>query len=345
LTGSANVDRLVEALLAGSERGVARACRAIDDALPGHVELLIALYPHTGKAVRIGITGNPGAGKSTLTDRLIGLYRQAGKRIGVVAVDPTSPFTGGAILGDRIRMPGHEGDPGVFIRSLATRGAMGGLSRTALDVVRVLEAWGADVVLIETVGVGQDELDVAAIANTTLVIAPPGLGDEVQAVKAGLLECADVFAVNKADRAGAEVTVRDLEGMIALGQLTLAAPQAGLGGSSHGHGAGGYAAQAPSSSTTWVPPVKSTVATTGQGLPELLDALEAHRTWFEHHGTDRRRQTLRQELLARFRGQLWHRLGAAVDGDIEHAVTRIMSGAADPYSESQALCDAYPIGR
>ncbi|HTN83279.1 MAG TPA: methylmalonyl Co-A mutase-associated GTPase MeaB, partial [Sorangium sp.] len=205
---------LAEKVLARDMRATARACRLVDDRVGDHAAILKDLFPHTGRAWVLGVTGNPGAGKSTLTDRLIGVFRKQGRRVAVVAVDPTSPFTGGAILGDRIRMQAHFGDPDVFIRSLATRGALGGLSRSAADIARVLDAWGADVVLVETVGVGQDELEITRMAHTTLVVAAPGMGDEVQAIKAGILECADVFAVNKADRDGADAAVRDLELMI-----------------------------------------------------------------------------------------------------------------------------------
>src|SRR5438445_1517106 len=224
---------LANDVIAGDVRAAARACRIVDDELPAAVPLLKELFPHTGHAWVVGITGNPGSGKSTLVDGLIGILRARGSKVAVVAVDPTSPFSGGAILGDRIRMQRHAADPGVFIRSLATRGALGGLSRSARDVVRVLDAWGADVVLVETVGVGQDELEVTRAAHTTLVVMAPGMGDDVQAIKAGILECADVFAVNKADREGADATVRDLELMIALGGETLAG-----GAHSAGHAAG-----------------------------------------------------------------------------------------------------------
>src|SRR5258707_5931956 len=212
---------LANDVIAGNVRAAARACRIVDDELPGAVPLLKELFSHTGRAWVIGVTGNPGSGKSTLVDGLIELFRARGSKVAVVAVDPTSPFSGGAILGDRIRMQRHAADPGVFIRSLATRGALGGLSRSARDIVRVLDAWGADVILVETVGVGQDELEVTRSAHTTLVVMAPGMGDDVQAIKAGILECADVFAVNKADREGADPTVRDLELMIALGAETL----------------------------------------------------------------------------------------------------------------------------
>ena len=224
---------LAQKVIDRDTRATARVCRLVDDRVGDHATILKDLFPHTGRAWTLGITGNPGAGKSTLTDRLIAAYRAQGKRVAVVAIDPTSPFTGGAILGDRIRMQDHFSDPDVFIRSLATRGALGGLSRSATDIVRVFDAWGADVVLVETVGVGQDELEITRTAHTTLVVVAPGMGDDVQAIKAGIFECADVFAVNKADRDGADGTMRDLELMIALGgEVTRS------GGHSLGHAAG-----------------------------------------------------------------------------------------------------------
>src|SRR5262245_41739013 len=217
----------------------------------------------------LGVTGNPGSGKSTLTDRLIAAYRGQGKRVAVVAIDPTSPFTGGAILGDRIRMQRHFDDPEVFIRSLATRGALGGLSRSAADVVRVLDAWGADLVIVETVGVGQDEVEITRMAHTTVVVMAPGLGDEVQASKAGILECADIFAVNKADREGADGTARDLELMIALGgEITKA------GAHSRGHAAGSLDVQRQEvthAAGQWVPLIARTVATRGEGIEPLVE--------------------------------------------------------------------------
>ena len=197
-------------------RTAARLMRDLDDRIPGAIDRLKALYPQTGRAFIIGITGNPGAGKSTVVDGLIDFYRKAGKRVGVVAVDPTSPFSGGAILGDRIRMQRHATDDGVFIRSLATRGHMGGLSRSTADVVAVLDAMGFEIVLVETVGVGQDEVDIVSQAHTAVVVTVPGLGDEIQAIKAGILEIADVLVVNKCDREGADRAVRDLVGMLEL---------------------------------------------------------------------------------------------------------------------------------
>src|SRR5438270_494534 len=202
---------LASRVLAKDPRAVARAMRIIDDRSGDFITVLKDLFPHTGNAYVVGVTGNPGAGKSTLADRLIEALRAQNKTVGIIAVDPSSPFTGGAILGDRIRMQRHAIDPGVFIRSVATRGHLGGLSRSARDMVRVLDAYGCDVVLVETVGVGQDELEITRSAHTTLVVMAPGMGDEVQAIKAGLMECADVFCVNKADREGADATVRDIE--------------------------------------------------------------------------------------------------------------------------------------
>jgi len=201
---------IADRVLKGDVRAAARLMRDLDDALPSARAALQALFGRTGRAYVVGLTGAPGAGKSSLTDRLVAHHRAAGRTVGVVAVDPTSPYTGGAILGDRIRMQDHALDPGVFIRSMATRGNLGGLSRATADVVSVMDAMGKDVVLVETVGVGQDEIEIAALAHTVVVVAVPGLGDDVQAIKAGVLEIADVFAVNKADREGADRTARDL---------------------------------------------------------------------------------------------------------------------------------------
>ena len=207
---------MIDKILAGDIRTAARLMRDLDDRRPEAIATLKTLFPHTGKAYLVGVTGNPGAGKSTVVDALIAHYRAAGERVGIVCVDPTSPFSGGAILGDRIRMQRHALDPGVFIRSLATRGHMGGLSRSTFDVAHVLDAMGFERILIETVGVGQDEVDVMKAAHTTVVVTVPGLGDDIQAIKSGLLEVADVLVVNKADREGADRTERDLMHMLDL---------------------------------------------------------------------------------------------------------------------------------
>jgi len=237
---------LADRVLQGDVRAAARLMRLIDDAQPAAEPELRALFPSTGRAQLIGITGNPGSGKSTLVDRLIAHVRGQGKTVGVLAVDPTSPFTGGAILGDRIRMQDHALDPGVFIRSLATRGQLGGLSRATGDCVRVLDAMGKDLVIVETVGVGQDEVEVCRLAHTTVVVVVPGLGDDIQAIKAGILEVADLFCVNKADREGADRTVRDLRQMLEL--------------SVQDHEVA----------------IVKTVASQGEGITELWDTIQAH---------------------------------------------------------------------
>src|SRR5919201_207666 len=209
-------DSLADRVLAGDIRAASRLMRGIEDGDPSATRVLQALFPSTGRAWVVGITGSPGSGKSTLTDKLIAHYRAAGKRVGVIAVDPSSPFTGGAILGDRIRMQEHATDPGVFIRSLATRGNLGGLSRATGDCIRVMDAMGREVILVETVGVGQDEIDIAQTAHTTVVVVVPGMGDDIQAIKAGILEVADIFVVNKADLDGADRAVRELRAMLEL---------------------------------------------------------------------------------------------------------------------------------
>ncbi len=236
------------AILAGNVRAAARLMRMLDDRIDGATDVLRQLYPHTGRAKVIGITGNPGSGKSTLTARLIGHYRKLGMRVGVLAVDPSSPFSGGAILGDRIRMMEFANDSNVFIRSLATRGALGGLSRSTNDIIHVLDAMGHDVVLIETVGVGQDEIDIVRTADTTVVVLVPGLGDDIQAIKAGILEIADIFVVNKADLDGADRTIGDLRGLQTLMGVM----------------------------PDWLPPILRTVAARSEGVEALAEAIDKH---------------------------------------------------------------------
>ena len=208
---------IAEQIIAGDVRATARLLRDIDDEIPSAREILKELYPHTGKAYVIGFTGSPGVGKSTLVDQIALRYRQDGLTVGILAVDPTSPFTGGAILGDRIRMQRHFLDSGVFIRSLATRGHFGGLTRSTNDMINVLDAMGKDIILVETVGVGQDEVEIASTAHTTVLVTVPGMGDEVQALKAGIMEIGDIFVVNKADREGSRKTIRELRTLIELG--------------------------------------------------------------------------------------------------------------------------------
>ncbi len=336
---------LVERVLRNEPRAVGLAMRLVDDGATGSHELLKALWPHTGRAWVLGVTGNPGAGKSTLCDRLIEAYRARGHRVGVVAVDPSSPYTGGAILGDRIRMSRHATDDGVFIRSLATRGHLGGLTRSARDVVRVLDASGYDLVIVETVGVGQDELEITHTAHTTLVVMAPGLGDEVQAIKAGILECADVFAVNKADREGADAAVRDLELMISLGNESIRALSKMRGHTTHG-AADGFVQPAPAGDgqdERWTPPIVKCVAARGDGVADLVTELERHRAWVEGttQGQARRRARLAEQLRESLRESLIeaavHDLGASLD----EAVLSVDSRAVDPYTATERLVAAF----
>lgn len=331
---------LATQVTSGDVRAIARALRNVDDRVGGHVELLKELFPSTGKGWIIGITGNPGAGKSTLTDRLIEAFRKAGKKVGVLCVDPSSPYTGGAILGDRIRMTRHANDAGVFIRSVATRGHLGGLSRSARDMVRVLDAAGFDVVLVETVGVGQDELEITRTAHTTLVVAAPGLGDEVQAIKAGLLETADVFAVNKADRDGADGTVRDLELMIALGTEAMVA--AGKNRAHVVHGGVKVDAlpdAASSGAELWTPPILKCIATKNEGVGELVSALERHHAWIAttKAGQARRKLRLREEIRESLRESLIDAAARSLARELDEVADRVAARTIDPYSATEAL--------
>lgn len=328
---------LAEKVIARDVRATARVCRMVDDRVGAYRDILRELFPHTGRAWTVGVTGVPGAGKSTLTDRLIGVLRKQGQRVGVVAIDPTSPFSGGAILGDRIRMQRHFEDPEVFIRSLATRGALGGLSRSAGDVVRVLDAWGADTVLIETVGVGQDELEITRTAHTTLVVMAPGMGDDVQAIKAGILECADVFAVNKADREGADGTVRDLELMIALGgEVTRA------GVHSRGHSAGtlDIAKQVVTHAEgRWVPTIARTVATRNEGVDGLVELLGKHRAWLfgTPEGAARREARLRDSMRNVLREALIDEATSVLGEAMDEASLAVARRERDPYTAADEL--------
>jgi LAO/AO transport system kinase len=313
--------------------------RNLEDGLPSARAEMRQLFPHTGRAYVVGLTGPPGAGKSTLTDQLIGELRSSGRTVGVVAVDPTSPFSGGAILGDRVRMQDHALDAGVFIRSLATRGHLGGLSRAAADIVQVLDAMGKDVVLVETVGVGQDEVEVAGLAHTVIVVSIPGMGDDVQAIKAGVLEIADVFAVNKADREGADRTVKDLQGMLELRRTT--ATRGGLEHDSF-HRLQRTTAEDPHDPGWWEPPIVKTVATAGEGVAELLDAVEGHRAHLERTGERSRRDVARAR--AAFVSMLRERLmeGALAriadqEGHLDALAARIAAREADPYALADEL--------
>ncbi|HSN91806.1 MAG TPA: methylmalonyl Co-A mutase-associated GTPase MeaB [Anaeromyxobacteraceae bacterium] len=334
---------LVERVLRGEVRAAARLMRDLDDRLPEGEAALRALFPRTGRAHVVGLTGAPGSGKSTLTDRLIAHHRAAGRTVGVVAVDPTSPFSGGAILGDRIRMQDHALDPGVFIRSLGTRGHLGGLSRSTSEMVQVLDAMGKDVVLVETVGVGQDEIEVAELAHTVVVLAVPGLGDDVQAIKAGVLEIADVFAVNKADREGADRAVRDLQTMLELRRTVLGRP-------SPAHDADHHPGEEPPAAAPggfdpdlgWEPPILRTVAVRGEGIEELAAAIEAHRAHLESSGGRRLRDVararasfvalLRERLLAGALARL-----EAETGHLDEVAARIAAREADPWALAEEM--------
>lgn len=299
---------LVEPILAGHVRSGARLMRLLDDRAPGATEALKRLYPHTGRAFVLGLTGNPGSGKSTLANQLVRHYRDKGLRVGVVAVDPSSPFTGGAILGDRIRMVDHFTDPGVFIRSLATRGALGGLSRSTHDVVSVLDAMGYDAIIVETVGVGQDEIDIVRLADTCVVVVVPGLGDDIQAIKAGILEIADIFVVNKADHEGTDRVLRDLRQMQAM----------------------------MSEMPAWFPPILKAVAVRGEGIADIADKVTEHGAFLAtDEGTRTRRRQRERHILDQVLRDLAVRAidGWLVqDGRRDAYLDRIIARETDPYT-------------
>jgi LAO/AO transport system kinase len=308
---------LSDRILSGDVRAAARLMRDIDDGMPGAKEELKKLYPHTGKAYLLGITGLPGAGKSTLVDRIVQCLRGQNLTVGLVLVDPTSPFSGGAILGDRVRMSRHFTDPGVFIRSLATRGHLGGLSWCTNDVVNVMDAMGKDVVIIETVGVGQDETEIVSTAHTTVVILTPGLGDEIQAIKAGILEVGDVFVVNKARREGADRAVRDLETMLSMK---------------------GWRAD------EFRPPVVKTEALYDEGLEDLMDSIACHRAFIEGgEGLKKKRiERARYELIELLKEGLLTTVLEMQGGlrAIDALSAKIATRDSDPYTEVSRIISA-----
>jgi len=297
----------IDALRSGDVRTLARAISTVENHAPGSSDLLKALFPHSGRSRVIGLTGAPGAGKSTLVDQLARLYRRQNQSVGIVAVDPTSPYTGGAILGDRIRMQDHFADPGIYIRSMATRGSLGGLARTTADVITVLDASGRDVILIETVGVGQDQVDIVRLADITVVILVPGMGDDVQTIKAGIMEIADVFVINKSDREGAERVEREIR---ALQSLALR-------------------------HDGWTPPIVKTVASDGTGVDELASAVASYIAYLQkedlalkksvQNWQERLVEMLRDVMLEKARAQLG-------DGNLTRLAAEVAEHKRDPYT-------------
>ncbi|MCC6790353.1 MAG: methylmalonyl Co-A mutase-associated GTPase MeaB [Thermomicrobiales bacterium] len=303
---------LVDEALAGSIRATARLATLIENDDVRAAEALDRLYPHSGKAHTVGVTGPPGAGKSSLVNALVAAYRAAGSRVAVIAVDPSSPLSGGAALGDRIRMLEHHGDPGVFIRSAASRGRLGGLAPATAGLIHLFDAVGFDVIIVETVGVGQEEIDVVHYVESVVLVQVPGLGDGVQALKAGVLEVADIYVVNKSDLPGANLTARELRAM-----LTLSAEQ----------------------KSGWAPPVVDVSAKDGRGVRELADALERHRAWLGAGGrlADRRREIAKREIGLQVRRLLDARLDADRGGAIEALASRVAERQLTPYRAAAGL--------
>ena len=295
----------------GDKRSIARLVSIVENDEPGAAGAMRALYPDTGRAQIVGVTGPPGGGKSTLVNRLAGVYRERAPRVAIVAVDPSSPFSGGAILGDRIRMRERFLDDGIFIRSMASRGHAGGLARATARVVNVLDALGTDVVIVETVGVGQEEVDVIRVVDTVCLVTVPGLGDDIQAIKAGVLEIADVLVVNKADRPGADETARDLGQMLSLAK-----------------------------DRPWKPPIVRTSGHSGEGVPELVAAIDRHRSWSRESGerVERRRGAARAEVEALLREALLRELeGRVGEARLDSAVARVADRSIDPYAAVEEL--------
>ncbi len=310
---------LVQRLLSGDRRALARGITLVENRAEQAEELMKEIYPLTGRAHTIGITGAPGVGKSTLVAAMIRVLRREGRTVGVVAVDPTSPFSGGAILGDRVRMQSPQADRGVFVRSLATRGHLGGLSRATGDVVSLIDAFGMNVILVETVGAGQAEVDIMRYAQTTVVVLAPGLGDEIQVLKAGMMEIGDIFAVNKADRDGAGRTVLELEMMLGL------APE----------------------ETGWKPPIVKTVARTGQGVEELLGHWQRHLDWLRQNDlvAKKRRARVEEEIRELLAQKLLEGLVARAsrNGDLKRTVEKVVSREIDPYTAVENLVQKYVL--
>jgi LAO/AO transport system kinase len=311
------VPDLVARAREGDARSVARLISMVEDASPRLREVMAGLAPHTGHAQIIGITGSPGVGKSTSTSAIVTALRAAGRRVGVLAVDPSSPFSGGALLGDRVRMQDHATDKDVYIRSMASRGHLGGLAWSTPQALRVLDAAGCDVVLVETVGVGQSEVDIAGLADTTLVLLAPGMGDGIQAAKAGILEVGDIYVVNKADRDGADQVRRDLRTMLAL---------------------------ADRDDTDWKPPIVKTMAQTGQGVDEVVAKVEAHRDWMQSSGELERRRVRRargeiEAIAVTALRERWGDVHARTE--LDELAERVAAGDTDPYAAADSLLESF----
>jgi len=312
-----NTQELVNDAISGSVRALAKLITMVENEMPEALQALRQLYPRTGKAYIIGITGPPGSGKSTLTDKITKELRKQNFTVGIIAVDPTSPFTGGALLGDRLRMQDITSDEGVFVRSMATRGTLGGLSRATADTIKVLDAFGKDFIIIETVGVGQDEVDIVRTADTTLLISVPGLGDDIQALKAGIMEIGDIFVVNKADREGADRVVTELSLMLDL---------------------------SPAKSA-WRPPVIKTVGTLGEGIAELAEKILAHRKFLEEgEGLVKKRNIrAREEIINLIEKEISKYIHKMLKYDVsfDEVIDQVVARQKDPYSYAQTVTEPF----
>jgi LAO/AO transport system kinase len=311
------IDDLIERMLRGDRRATARLITLVENDEEKAREIVKKIYPHTGKAYIIGITGPPGAGKSTLLDKLIKVAREEGNIVGVIAIDPTSPFTGGALLGDRIRMQRHSTDPGVFIRSMATRGSLGGLAKATSDAIKVLDAYGCDLIFVETVGVGQIEVDVVKTADTVVLVTVPGLGDDIQAIKAGLMEIADIFVINKADKEGADATYFELNMMLDLEKERW-------------------------ERRGWRPPIVESVATTMRGIRELWNVINEHRGFLEKSGEIWRKRIFRaeEEIKTIISGRIARIISERLDEEeVSELIGKIVGREMDPYSAADVILE------
>jgi LAO/AO transport system kinase len=333
---------LVEELLAGKHRALARVITKIENRAPGYRDLVSELHRHTGGSEVVGITGSPGAGKSTLVDKMAEYYREEGETVGVIAVDPSSPFTGGAVLGDRIRMASNVGDMDVFFRSMSARGTLGGLSTATTDAVKALDAFGKDKILIETVGAGQNEIDIVKSADTVAVLVPPGSGDDVQMLKAGILEIGDVFVVNKADLKGADRTVQELEEMIHMQSDHTANLATGHHGGDAFEGADATD-ESDDGEDGWQPTVVETVAKTGEGVEELVETLAEHRAYLEESGLLERKARMRyaEEIRNLLRDDVGSLIEAEIDrhGGMDELVEGVRTRKTDPYSVADQIIE------